>query len=55
MRKFLLGIFIHIILSKNIVFVACCEINSKNFNITDNNNRRQNIQQNLDKWIINKY
>lgn len=54
MRKFLLGIFIHVILSKNIVFVACCEINSKNFNITDNNNRRQNIQQNLDKWIINK-
>ena len=55
MRKFLLGIFIHVILSKNIVFVACCEINSKNFNITDNNNnRRQNIQQNLDKWIIKK-
>ena len=54
MRKFLLGIFIHVILSKNIVFVACCEINSKNFNITDNNNKRQNIQQNLDKWIINK-
>ena len=54
MRKFLLGIFIHVILSKNIVFIACCEINSKNLNITDNNNRRQNIQQNLDKWIINK-
>ena len=53
MRKFLLGIFIHVILSKNVVFADCCKIESEILNITDNNDRRQNIQQKVDEWIVN--
>ena len=54
MRKFLLGIFTYVILSKNVVFADCCKIESESLNTIDINKKRQNIQQELDKWIVNK-
>ena len=54
MRKFLLGIFTYVILSKNVVFADCCKIESESLNTIDINKKRQNIQQELDKWIVDK-